>query len=196
MFVEEIRRAVQATHGEGLPNCRLRCGRALRPVRCPRMKPSAWPRRSRRARQSLRPLRGPPSRLARGRGHQPPWNAEGAWTGSGWMPPAIAARFTMGEPQRLVSSWPRSPHAADASCRSAPLPAGQGCVSRSSATPSGRPGRWGCCTSRPGAWLAIATCRTSSRSSAGSSSYGSGRGHGSSGRGVGADLWCRPPTIF
>ena len=31
-----------------------------------------------------------------------------AWTGSGWLPPAIAARFTMGEAAASASSWPRS----------------------------------------------------------------------------------------
>ena len=85
-----------------------------------------------------------------------------AWTGSGWMPPAIAARFTMGEGRgdRRHRGRDRQERPVRALHR---CHRGQGrglLLDRAQRAPASQVTRV-CCTSRPGAWPAIDACRTS-----------------------------------
>ncbi len=197
MFVEEIRRAVQACQRGRLPELSAAVwkGFAAGAVSEDEAQRLAELIEARKAAGLIQMDEAPRRRVGRRPRSPASLERRRAWTGSGWMPPAIAARFTMGEAAAIGVIVAEIANGAGASCRSAPSRPGQGSAPRSSATPSGRPGRSGCCTSRSGASPAIGTAATSSRSSAGSSSYGSEPGPGSSGRGVGADQCCRPPII-
>ena len=97
MFVEEIRRAVQAT-----PRCRLA------EISAAVWKGFAAGAIAEQEAQSLAELiearkvvpvatAGPARRVGSRPRSSASLERRRAWTGSGWMPPAIAARFTMGE---------------------------------------------------------------------------------------------------
>ena len=97
MFAEEIRRAVQACHRGRLPELSAAVwkGFAAGAVSEDEAQRLAELIEARKA-ASMVPA-GPARRVGSRPRSSASLERRRAWTGSGWMPPAIAARFTMGE---------------------------------------------------------------------------------------------------
>ncbi len=134
MFVEEIRRAVQATPRDRLAEISAAVWKgfaagAIAEDEAQRLAELIEARKV----VPVAPA-APAGALARVRGHRPAWSGEGPGRAPDGCrrPSQHGSRWA--RPRRSASSWPRSPAAAGASSTSAPSRAGQGSAPRSSAT--------------------------------------------------------------
>ena len=119
-----------------------------------------------------------------------------AWTASGWLPPTVAARFTMGEAAALAVIIAEAAKAGRCGLPIGAIAGRRGSVPPPSATLCGKPDGSGWCGSRNGGCPTPEVCRTSSRSPGASWRCGCEPAPGSSARGVGTKPWSRPPTIY
>ena len=198
MFVEEIRRAVQAAPRHRLAEISAavwkgfaagaimeeEAQRLAEEIEARKVIPSA----SATPRKPVGSRPRSPASLERRR----------AWTGSGW---ASAGHCSAVHDGRGRGDWrdrgrDRKARPVRALHRRHRRPGRGVCAPRSSSAPCVRPGASACCTSKHAALPAIGACRTSSRLSVGRSSYGSAPEPGSRGKGVGAHPCRRAPIIF